>query len=246
VQDEAAREADRHARRGEWDQAAVHYAQAIANLERLRESEPDELAHVIELAELQYCYAEVLRHLDRVPEAVVVARASRDHYRALLSIDPVRIADRARDAQSRLGLLELMAEDGLVPGPKRVAIAQSRAAAEPGPERDLDVARQVVRQALDQPGSVELPLQVEAVAIYRRLRPLGEDDLELFGQISRLVAEALLESRSYEEAAACAADAVHAFGALAVRHPERYDRPGYEARELATLIRRRLDAIRSG
>lgn len=242
VQDEAAREADRHARRGEWDQAAAYYAQAIADLERLRESEPDELAHVTELAELQYLYAEALKHLDRIPEAVVAARSSHDHYRALLGIDPVHIADRARDAQSRLGLLELMAEDAHVPAAKRVAAARSRATAEQTADRDLDLARQIVRQALDQPSSVDLPLRLEAVSIYRRLRPLGEDDLDLFAQIALQAAEVLINSHAYEDAATCAADAVQAFGALAVRRPERYDRPWYEARELAARSRERLEA----
>lgn len=233
--DEAAREADRFARRGEWDEARVHCAQAIALAEQRRESEPDELTHVTSLAELQYFHAEILKHLNQLPEAVAAARASYDLFRALLGIDPVHTADRARDAESRLGLLELAARDDLVPYAERVPVARALATEKPGPERDLDLARQIARQALDRAGSgpIDLPLLLEGVSTYRRLRPLGEDDLDLFGRIARHAAEALMDRREYLEAVECATDAGQAFGTLAVRRPERYERLWYEARELA-------------
>ena len=75
------------------------------------------------------------------------------------------------------------------------------------------------------------------MSIYRRLRPLGEDDLDLFGQAALYAAEELAKAHGYDDAASCAADAGQAFGALAVRRPERYDRPWYEARELAARLR---------
>lgn len=236
MQDEAASEADRYARRGEWNEAAVYCARAVDLAERRRQFEPDELTHVTSLAELQYFYAEILKHLDRLPEAIEAATASRDNYRALLHIDPVHVADRARDAESRLGLLEIAARDTLVPYAERVPLARALAAEKPGLERDLDLARHVSRQALDQIGSAsaDLALRLEAVSTYRRLRPLGEDDLDLFGRVARHAAEALMDAKAYPDAAECAADAAQAFGALAVLRPERYERLWYEARELAS------------
>jgi tetratricopeptide (TPR) repeat protein len=241
--DEAAREADRHARRGEWDEAKVHCELAITSAEKRRESEPDELTHVKSLAELQYFYAEILNSLKLLPEAIDAARASRDLYRALLGIDPVHVADRVRDAESRLSLLELAAQDATVPEADRVEVARARAAEKPGAERDLDLARQIARHALSRVGSdpVPVPLLMEAVSIYRRLRPLGEDDLDLFGRIAQHAAEALMRQEAYAEAVECATDAGHAFGALAVRRPERYDRLWYEARELAARGRAVLE-----
>jgi hypothetical protein len=243
VQDEAASEADRHARRGEWDEAGVHCVQAIARAERLRQIEPDELSHVVELAGLQYFYADVLRNLERVPEAVAAARISRDLYHAVLGIDPVHVADRVRDAQSRVGLLELMVVDELGSDEERVAAARARAEAEPSAASDLDLARQLARQGLDhEPGDRRLPMLLEAVSIYRRLRPLGEDDLDLFGRAALRAAEELIDSRSYDDALACATDAGQAFGALAVRRPDRYDRPWFDAREIAALSRDLADS----
>jgi hypothetical protein len=234
VQDEAASEADRYARRGEWNEAGVYCARAVALAEHRRALEPDELAHVTSLAELQYFYAEILKHLDRLPEALEAATASRDNYRSLLSIDPVHVADRTRDAESRLGLLDLVARDAAVRYADRVPVARALAAEKPGIERDLDLARQLARQSLDQIGSAaDLSLRLEAVSTYRRLRPLGEDDLDLFGRVARHAAEALMDAKAYPEAAECAADAGQAFGALAVLRPERYERLWYEARELA-------------
>jgi hypothetical protein len=239
VQDEAAREADRHARRGEWNEAALYCAQAIIRLERLREREPDEFAHVTALAELHYFHSEVLKNLDRIPEAVAAARSSLALYHAVLGIDPVHVADLARDAQSRLGLLELMVQDPLVPARERVAVARARVDADPSADSDLDLARQLARGSLERPEPAATPPTelLEAVLIYRRLRPLGEDDLDLFGRAALRAAEELVNEHEYEEAVACATDAGHAFGALAVRRPERYDRIWYEARELAVRIR---------
>jgi hypothetical protein len=239
VQDEAAREADRHARRGEWAEAALYCAQAIARLERLRDREPDELAHVTALAELQYFHAEVLKNLERIPEAATAARSSRDLYQAVLGIDPVHVADLARDAQSRLGMLEVMVRDALVPANERVAVARARSDAAPGADNDLDLARQLARQSLDLPDSAGPPAAelLEAVSIYRRLRPLGEDDVDLFGRAALRAAEELANAQAIDEALACAADAGQAFGALAVRRPERYDRPWFDARELAAKLR---------
>ena len=243
MHDEAAREADRHARRGEWDEAKVHCELAIATAEKRREAEPDELAHVKALAELQYFYAEILNNVNMVIEAVEAARASRDLFRSMLGIDPVHVADRVRDAESRLSLLELIAQDATVPEAERVAVARARAAEKPGSERDLDLARQIARYALKRVGSDPVPtaLLLEAVSIYRRLRPLGEDDLDLFGRIAQHAAEALMQRHEYAEAVECATDASQAFNALAVRRPERYDRLWYEARELAARGRAVLD-----
>lgn len=243
MHDEAAREADRHARRGEWDEARVHCELAIARAEKRRESEPDELTHVKSLAELQYFHAEILNNLNLLFDAIEAARTSRDLYRALLGVDPVHVADRVRDAESRLSLLELTARDAAVPEADRVAKARARAAENPGAERDLDLARQIARHALAHPGSdpVAATLLMEAVAIYRRLRPLGEDDLDLFGRIAQRAAEALMQRQEYAEAVECATDASQAFGALAVRRPERYDRLWYEARELAARGRAVLE-----
>jgi hypothetical protein len=246
VHDEAAREADRHARRGEWDEARVHCELAITRAEKRRASEPDELTHVKSLAELQYFYAEILNNLDLLSEAIEAARTSRDLFRALLGIDPVHVADRVRDAESRLGLLELTAREATVPAAERVAAARARAAERPGAERDLDLARQIARHALDHAGSdpVGATLLMEAVSIYRRLRPLGEDDLDLFGRIAQHAAEALMQRHEYAEAVECATDASQAFNALAVRRPERYDRLWYEARELAARGRAVLEGTR--
>jgi tetratricopeptide (TPR) repeat protein len=243
VHDEAARDADRYARRGEWDEAEIHCAQAIALATDRRTAEPDEVTHITSLAELHYFYAEILKNLNRLAEAVAAARTGLDLFRAVLLLDPVHVADRARDAESRLGLLELAASDDRVPYADRVAAARKLAAEDPGPRHDLNLARQIARQALDQAGTktLDLPLLVEAVTIYRRLRPLGEDDLDLFGRIARHAAEALMNRHSYAEAVECAADAGQAFGALAVRRPERYERMWYEARELAARGRSRLE-----
>lgn len=243
MHDEAAREADRHARRGEWDEAKVHCELAITQAEKRRESEPDELTHVKSLAELQYFHAEILNNLNLMPEAIEAARTSRDLFRALLGIDPVHVADRVRDAESRLSLLELAAQDATVPAADRVAVARARAAEKPGPERDLDLARQIARQALGhvEANPVPMPLLLEAVSIYRRLRPLGEDDLDLFGRIAHQAAEALMQQQAYAQAVECATDAGHAFGALAVRRPERYERLWFETRELAARGRAMLE-----
>jgi len=238
VQDEAAREADRHARREEWGEASVYCAQAIVAAEHRRDQEPDELAHVTALAELQYFHAEILKHLRQLPEAIDAARVGRDLYHALLGIDPVHVADRARDADSRLALLELMARDSEVPYADRVAVARALVSEKPGPEHDLDLARQIARQTLDHTASIDdLWLLLEAVSTYRRLRPLGEDDLELFARAARHTAEALMDRQAYPDAVECAADAAQAFSALAVRRPERYERAWYEARELAAQAR---------
>lgn len=239
VQDEAAREADRYARRGEWPEAEVHCIQAIASAQRRREREPDNLDHVRSLAELRYFHAEILMHLNKIPDAVAAARSSCELYAALVGIDPIHVADPRRDAQSRLGLLELMARDATVPYADRVPKARALAEADPGPEHDLDLARQLARQALDRVRStvVDLAAAQEAVALYRRLRPLGEDDQDLFARVALVVAQTLADKAAYAEAEACAADAALAFGALAVRRPERYERPWYDARELATHCR---------
>jgi hypothetical protein len=241
--DEAAREADRHARRGEWAEAKVHCELAIIQVEKRREAEPDELTHVKSLAELQYFHAEILNNLNLLSEAIDAARTSRDLFRALLGIDPVHVSDRVRDAESRLGLLELAAADATVPEAERVSVARARAAEKPGPERDLDLARQIARHALGRVGSdpAPVPLLLEAVAIYRRLRPLGEDDLDLFGRIAHHAAETLMQQQAHAEAVECATDAGHAFGALAVRRPERYERLWFEARELAARGRAVLE-----
>jgi hypothetical protein len=234
VHDEAASQADRHARRGEWSEASVHCAQAIADVERLRAEEPDDPAHVTSLAELRYFYAEVLRNLHQIDQAVREAQASVELFRALVSIDPVHLADRARDAESRLGVLQVLADDEQRPPADRVPTARDRAAASPSPHHDLDLARHLARQGLSTGAVDEL---AEAVSIYRHLRPLGEDDLDLFAQASIRVAEAQFVQGGSAEAAEYAGDAAQAYGALALRHPERYDRRWYEAREMAARAR---------
>jgi hypothetical protein len=90
-----------------------------------------------------------------------------------------------------------------------------------------------------------LPLLEEAVPIYRRLRPLGEDDLDLFGRIALRAAEALFDAHSDTEALACATDAGQAFNALSVRRPERYERLWFDARALAAQSRERVEAAGS-
>jgi hypothetical protein len=237
VQDDAASEADRHARRGEWDEAEVQCARAIAQAAQLREREPEELAYVSTLAELQYFHAEILRHVDRIDEAIAAAQAGHDLYQALLGNDPVHVADRTRDARSRLGMLELLARDAALPVDQRIAFARTIATEKPGPETELDLARQLAWQAQETSGAAELPLLEEAVSIYRRLRPLGEDDLDLFGRIVLRAAEAFVDSHSYAEALACATDAGQAFNALSVRRPERYERLWFDAREIAAQSR---------
>ncbi len=235
---DAAAEADRHARRGEWRAAEVHCGRAISSVEALREREPDELVHVTDLAELRYFHAEILLNLNRVPEAAREARASLELFRALVSIDPIHLADRVRDAESRLGVIEALAADRRVKAAGRVPMARSVAESDPSPEHDLDLARQLARRGLAESGGAEaLPFLTEAAAIYGRLRPLGEDDLDLFAGACLRAAEERLARGSHAEAAEFAGDAAQAFGALALRHPERYDRRWYEARELAANAR---------
>jgi hypothetical protein len=83
---------------------------------------------------------------------------------------------------------------------------------------------------------------LEAVSIYRRLRPLGEDDLVLFGRVAQHAAEVLMQRQAYGEAVECATDAAQAFNALAVRRPDRYDRLWYRARDLAARGRAMAEA----
>jgi hypothetical protein len=237
VQVDAASEADRLARRGEWAEAEVHCARAIVHVAQLREREPEELAHVAALAELHYFHAEILRNVDRVGEAIAAAQAGHDLYQALLGIDPVHVADRTRDARSRLDMLELLARDAALPAAQRVAVARAIATEKPGPEPELDLARRLAWLAQETSGAAELPLLEEAVSIYRRLRPLGEDDLDLFGRIVLRAAEVFVDSHSYAEALACATDAGQAFNALSVRRPERYERLWFDAREIAAQSR---------
>jgi hypothetical protein len=216
---EAARDADRYARAGEWAMADLACARALRSLPANEASAR---------AELLYSHAEILRQLARLPDALTAARDSQALYQELVVADPIRAADRARDAASRAALLALMAEAKGVPEQDRVPLARRRAGTEPGTHRELELARQL---------SLSRSHLAEAAAIYRRLRPLGADDLDLFADAALVAAEALFDVGHFDDAAAYAADAATALGALSVRRPERYEKRWYDARELAARSR---------
>lgn len=233
----AAIEADRCARRGEWPEASVHCAHAIARIEQLREREPDVIDHLATLADLRYFQAEILTHTGELAQAAQAAAMSLELYRVLRNLNPIHASDRVRDAKSRWRLIELMLRDDEVPYEDRVPIAQQQVGKEPGLDADHDLARQLARQGLDhvQAGrhDIALPLLREATAVYGRLRPLGEDDLVLFAEAGLRAAETLAERGAFAEASLHAADAAGAYGLLSSRRPERFDKPWYDARELA-------------